>query len=744
MNKKILIGVLSGIVVLALFAVYYSANSSNDLKRVSSYSELVSYLDESNKQSSSLNFNSKNSISLDSFSQDAAGVSASEGSADPQKTISYSSTNVQVSGVDEPDIVKNDGKYIYKISSNKVYIINAYPADSMKIISELSFDNYVTGIFVNDGKLIVLESAYGQGGDIQYPSIELPEGSVKNSSPSVVEESKGIPDPTIMADPQNLGPDQTFVSEKGVSSPGNSGIVPPREGYGPYVNIHIYDITGNFVYDPKLLKDFSVEGSYYSSRIIDNKIYVISNKYVNYADPVIPFFGADGDNKIADVNSVYYPGYLQSNPMFTSVMAIDIESLDFNGDVFITGSGSAIYVSDNAIYIASSKPYDYSKIQSGDDLKVYLDLVDSNSRSKIEDIINSDSDYSVKSDKIRLVIQEYFNRLSSDEKKDFEKSYGVAIGKYYSQLSKEYEKTLIHKINIDGLDISYGGVAEIPGYIFNQFSISEFEGNLRVVTNSGNIFGGYSNSFNNIYVLDSDLNILGKIEDFAQGDQIYSVRFLENYAYMTTSRENSQFYVIDLSDSTKPEVLGYSKIKGFSNYLQPIGDHLVLGIGRASSNSFGPQNLKVSLIDVSDFENPKELSSYVLDADYSSSDAEYEPKSVLLDYENGLLVIPVSYSEQSGNNWKYWQGAFVFKIGSDGISLRGKIAHDLKQDSTNDVGEDRQYFPTQGYVYRSLTIGDSLYTVSDYLIKANNIDNLSEVGSIKLSNNFGYGVIGIA
>ncbi|MBM3232066.1 helix-turn-helix domain-containing protein [Candidatus Pacearchaeota archaeon] len=665
-------------------------SGSGELEQFDSFEELNEYIQKSiSSQTNSYGLfgrtdTQESAVSSDSGAPSEAGTKSSIGTGTGGSS-DYSTTNIQVVGVDEADIVKNDGKYIYTINQNKVIIVEAYPADSMKIIGDLEFDNYVNGIFLSEGKLVVIESSYSYSiyGDAELVTTEKVADTIR-----------------------------------------------APESYRNEVRIHVYDVS-DLESEAKKVETFVIDGSYHTARLIDGYVYVIANKYIDYSGPIVPYFKVGDNVESVAADRIYHPGYYDSNLIFTSVMAIDLDSLEYKGDVFLLGSSSTIYVSDNAIYLTSSKTYDYSKVQEGS-LGVILEVLPGSYNSRAEEVLDSNDEYYIKSERIALIVQEYFNSLSKDEKLQFEKRLIEVNEKYYEGVAKEYEKTIIHRIDVDGLDIDYTASGEVPGYVLNQFSLDEYDRNFRVATSSGNSFGNFQNTFNNLYILNKDLEIIGSVEGLAQGERIYSARFIGDKAYMVTFRQVDPLYVIDLSNPRSPEVLGWLKVTGFSNYLHPIGDDLLLGIGREADDSGRGQGLKISLFDVSDFANPTELDKYVVESEWSYSEAEYEHKAVLFDDERDLLVIPVTYSETIGNNWQYWQGAFAFTITDKDVSLKGKIAHDLKKESKTEM--DREYYNSQGYVSRSLFMDDSLYTISNLMIKANAISDLSDINYVELPN----------
>jgi len=270
----------------------------------------------------------------------------------------------------------------------------------------------------------------------------------------------------------------------------------------------------------------------------------------------------------------------------------------------------------------------------------------------------------------------------------------------------------------------------VPGRILNQFSMDEFDGNFRIATTTGG--WDRDENENNLYVLDGDLEIIGKLEGLAEGEQIYSARFMGERAYMVTFRQTDPLFAIDLSDSENPKVIGELKVTGYSGYLHPYDENHLLGIGMEATNEGRTEGVKVSLFDVSDMENPREIGKYEVDEKWSNSEATYEHKAVLFDKERNLLVIPVSYSKEvdvAGQSWsryENWQGAYVFNVDLAGIELKGKIVHEQDEEG------DEYWYGGGDYVRRSLFMDDVLYTISQSKIKANDLDDLDEIKEIAL------------
>jgi uncharacterized secreted protein with C-terminal beta-propeller domain len=289
---------------------------------------------------------------------------------------------------------------------------------------------------------------------------------------------------------------------------------------------------------------------------------------------------------------------------------------------------------------------------------------------------------------------------------------------------QEEEKTLIHKIAVSGGRIEYRAGGEVLGWVLNQFSMDEYQGYFRIATSTG-WYGA-----NHLYVLDQDLNIIGRLENLAPGEMIYSARFMGSRAYMVTFKKVDPLFVIDLTDPANPTVLGRLKIPGYSDYLHPYDDTHLIGVGKDTTESDEGdfawyQGVKVALFDVSDPENPVELSKYVVGQRGTESLALYDHKAFLFSRSRNLLVLPIG-------DWAV-QDAYVFHISLDGgIMLRGTITH-----------LENQEWQWAGWysVKRSLYVEGVLYTVSNGLVRMNSLGDLSEMGSVLLSEPEWEGVV---
>ena len=308
------------------------------------------------------------------------------------------------------------------------------------------------------------------------------------------------------------------------------------------------------------------------------------------------------------------------------------------------------------------------------------------------------------------------------------------------------QQTIVHRISIDGLAISYQATGAVPGHVLNQFSMDEFNGYLRIATaNCCSQSGGpmplaytpVSPQETNVYVLDKSLHITGKLEGLSPGEQIYSVRFMGDKAYLVTFKRTDPLFVIGLQDPAKPTVLGQLNVTGVSDYLQPYDETHLIGIGQSGTdvaweNAVRFIGLKISLFNVTDPKQPTETSRYLIGGPGTSSPAINDHKAVLFERSLNLLVIPVEITAQPQNAtywYSYqpiWQGAYVFNITPDkGFVFRGGITQ--LQSGQLPSWQDNSLFIT-----RSLYIGNVLYTISNNMVQMNSLTDLSELGSVGL------------
>jgi len=301
------------------------------------------------------------------------------------------------------------------------------------------------------------------------------------------------------------------------------------------------------------------------------------------------------------------------------------------------------------------------------------------------------------------------------------------------KIQTQTQATGIHRINIDKGEIDYQASGQVPGYVLNQFSMDEYEGYFRIATTDWAEWA----SRNNVYILNMDLDTIGSVEDLAPGETIHSARFMGNRCYLVTFKKIDPLFVIDLTNPTSPEVLGQLKVTGYSDYLHPYDETHIIGIGKETIEGEGGdfawyQGIKISLFDVTDVTEPKEIAKYEIGDRGTDSPILRDHKAFLFDRERNLLVIPVTVAKIDPTQYPgevpawtcgefVWDGAYVFSISLEGLELRGTVTH----------LPNSYYQPTYS-IQRSLYIDNVLYTVSELKIKMNSLTDLDSISEINL------------
>ena len=203
-------------------------------------------------------------------------------------------------------------------------------------------------------------------------------------------------------------------------------------------------------------------------------------------------------------------------------------------------------------------------------------------------------------------------------------------------------QTILRKLSYNKGKLSGSAQGKVKGYLNDSFSIDEYDNTLRLVTTVTHNVGSSSQS-NSVYVLDADLKTIGKIEDLAKNEQVYSARFLGDTGYFVTYEQTDPLFSVDFSDPENPKILGKLKIPGFSEYLHFYSDNLLLGIGMDTDENGIANGVKISMFDISDPSDVKEVSKYTLDQ-YYYSDVFSDYRAALVDPEKNLIGFPLSGS----------------------------------------------------------------------------------------------------
>ncbi|MBO4273780.1 beta-propeller domain-containing protein [Microbispora triticiradicis] len=280
------------------------------------------------------------------------------------------------------------------------------------------------------------------------------------------------------------------------------------------------------------------------------------------------------------------------------------------------------------------------------------------------------------------------------------------------------ERTEVHRFDVSGPGAPrYVTSGSVPGRLLNQYSLSEYDGRLRVATTSGaEVFGASpSTSESGVYVLDAGtLSPTGSVTGLGRGERIYSVRFMDDLGYVVTFRQTDPLYALDLRDPAAPKVTGELKITGFSAYLHPAGEGRLIGIGQEASGAGRALGTQISLFDVADPAAPAVLSRF--HRKDSGSEAEWDPHAFLYWPATGLAVLPL----QSWADGEITESAaLALRVGDRAITELGVVTHPKP-------AAKKGFAPDGQGIRRSLVIGDDLWTLSGAGLKVNDAATLAD------------------
>lgn len=463
----------------------------------------------------------------------------------------YSDTNLQVLGVQEADIIKTDGKYIYAYGKNTLYIVEAGNG-ALKLISSIK------GPDTNQSKKYL-------------------EGSIESIYPYYD------------------GTKEMYQSENYLVIINKADVVEAQ----------VFDISNPSA--PVLLNKYTQEGYYISSRMIGSDLYLVTQKYVkigeidkNTPSTFVPRCGIDDKFDTVAPEDIYINTEFQdtyiSNYIVVGGIHLSKDAQELSS-IAIFGCGNNIYSSLENMYIAAG----YSTTQN--------------------------------------------------------------------QITSNFTK--IYRISIKDGKIFMAAEGSVPGTILNQFSMDEYDSTFRIVTtsysynrissNQFNTTNSRSSTVNALYTLDYSLNIIGRLEDVAPGERVYSVRFDGTTGYFVTFRQVDPLFTVDLSDPKNPMILSSLKIPGFSEYMHSYSDGSLFGLGRYADPQTGrTKGLKLSMFDTKDATNVTEASSLVL-SEYNYSPAEYDHKAILINGVKNIIGFPVQGGKYLIFTYDYNQKTFVQK-----------------------------------------------------------------------------------
>lgn len=508
---------------------------------------------------------------------DTAGVRAEQESSNSQND--YADTNKQEAGVDEADIIKNDGRYLYQIIENTDYSQSIQITDTEGGLKEAAridgFEN-IYELYIWEDTLVAFESCWAEEPD----TIES-------------EETDKV---------QGVSQDVACVD---VARPG-----------GSFQKVYIYNIADRE--NPKEEHVFTMRGNYLDSRLTDGYLYCFLSdnvgslgsrgQYERYV-PVL-------EGKVMDASSIYLPKEARGTA-YVVIASIDLRiPTELKDTKAMVSSADRIYVTTSNIYVTDG---------------IYAEELEGEENE-------GEGTYS---DKTNIVRFSYENGM----------------------IQKEAEGS------VKGILMDDMAINESNGYLRMAVTVNSYQ-KKRVRDDIFGYFMGYETTNetqdNSLYVLDENLEIVGKIEGLAEEERIYSARFMGDIGYFVTFRQVDPLFSVDLSDPKNPKVLGELKISGFSEYLHFYSDGLLLGIGKEADEETGrTEGMKLSMFDISNPADVTEQDKYSL-SEYDYSEGLYNYKAVMIDTEKNLFgFYAEGYDDETLEDYllfTYENGAFQQKM----------------------------------------------------------------------------------
>jgi uncharacterized secreted protein with C-terminal beta-propeller domain len=585
-------------------------------------------------------------------SDNSAAVTAKGASNAGTLPSRVSDTNVQVAGIDEPDIVKTDGTTIYfSREGTRFYISDFIKVNNCVRVNSVS---NCTGVPVQTPEKGVTAVTAFPIASLGIASDAIPERGemllVKNSHILLV-----------------------LSSEK----------------------ITAYDVTNPAQPKKKWTNNLQTNTQIVAARLKDETMYLVTGTYLDTAKPcpIVPMMRGATSISIP-CGDIWAPVSNEPVNESYSLFTIDPTTGEETRTTTILGdaNNTTIYMSENNIYLAYRMQNAMEKVMVAYLKNGTASLLSSTTIERIRVIDGYDISVSSKMNEITNAIEKEKATLSANDRLRFENELENGMSKYIETHLRDTDSTTIVRIPLSTLTVASSGI--VPGHLLNQFSLDEWNGNLRVAVTIGDQWGMAGGKMvNDLYVLDSTFKQLGSILDLGLTERIYAARMIGNRGYLVTFRQTDPFYVLDLSNAIAPKLTGELKIPGYSAYLEPLSETRVLGVGKEGGS------VKVSLFDVSDPKNPKEISKYVLKDSWT--DVENNHHAFLRDSAHSVFFI-------SGG-----EGGYVLSYAGDTLTLKATVS---------------------GYqVKRAVYIDDILYIIGEENITALDETTWKEVKTLKLN-----------
>ncbi|MDE0741255.1 MAG: beta-propeller domain-containing protein [Candidatus Poseidoniia archaeon] len=692
-------------------------------------------------------------------------------SSEPEQGVDYSGTNNQEQGIEEADFVKTDGSYIYivnggyseygKYPSGKVHILEIPEVGNVSYLSNISIEGSPNEMLLVGDKAVVYSNVYVYSYyEEEHPLADNLRTEFKREKvETVTAVSEGKPaEPVEEGTTSSEGKSDSRADNDDVESDEkepeeDKEILEDDDYYYEYyyrttsfTKITVLDLTNRS--SPQVSRELYIEGDYQTARESDGTVRMVSygwmeiyglrtwldfSDYRNYWDldwdsPKREQMWMEKMNETIEYND----RIIDSTPLDNLIPRIYEKS----GSNITTHKYSESGVGNCQNFASAS-----DGAGQGVTSIMTLDLLEDNFSFNADHILSNWATVYASGD-VMIMAESAWNSwwFWGDEE------------------SENTEMTNLHVFDISSPgQTDYIASGRVNGTIQDQFSLSEYNGNIRVCSTTGQWGRWWMDDpepmVSHVFILglnveETEYEVIGHVGGIAEGEQIWSARFMGDKAYLVTFRNIDPLWTIDLSEPTNPMVIGELEVPGVSTYIHPVGDNHLLTIGIAGDEDGLEWGVtQISLFDVSDFSNPILASSLRLtpapedeyDWSYSYSEATYEHKAFQYWEADGLLAIPMS-TQRYYSDYKEIDGKMYYSSGYEYLSklilINAKPGEDLSIYNEVDHSSfyDSSYWWDSPDVRRSIFMGggDYIYAISEKGVTAHNVDTMERTGLVEL------------
>ncbi len=612
-------------------------------------------------------------------------------------------TNNQVSGVDEGDIVKSDGQFIYVA--------------------------YGTELIVHDLSGTVLD---------RETLPDLPESLTNTESESETSDSDAssgetssvtADDSTVIGTPDVISLPIVEVNQENIQALlfDNGRVVVLTSGYNfgsdsavsQFMRVLLYDVAADG--QMTFVASQDLKGGFQAAREVDGRAYVVTLANLNHHELV---------NELWRFNSEYEgmsDDEYEQAALQKALTTIPTWRDSVMQALFADASG-------NVAADACQHIVQISSMQTASNDDNSLDLTGGqgvlNAFAQVLTFDISDG-VSTLNQSGAFVPSSYFTTYATNDML-------ILGGSGWNQFSFDQwqDATFLMAFSLQNDQANPIAVGQVDGQILNQFSMDFHNDHLRVASNIFSQWGLVDNTWQEVSSSESLVTVLqinnnqfekvGEVRGLGQGEHLFAARFLEDRGFVVTFRNIDPFFTLDLSDPTNPQVLGELKVPGFSNQLHPIGENHILAIGQDADEEEGfARGLQVALFDVTDLANPVQSFKHVVEG-WSSSGAQHDHRAFRYLESREKLILPLSNSTTEG----FFDGFQIYNVSTtDGISVAGQIEHQESSSSQNSFCYSSAYLSP-----RSLVFGDQLVTLKGHSVASHDFDSLTNQWTLQLDD----------